>query len=207
MNSSVPPPELRSGGRCAYALLAAGRGMRFGKDKLLADLAGKPLWRWAIDAAVEAGFDELHVVTNDRAIAAECDASGWSVHANPRAASGMASSIAVAARATASADRTVIALADMPFVEAAHLQRLARAGRVAFTRYPDGAHGVPAGFPKAARDRLLALEGNRGAGSLDWSCPAVIEPPSPASLIDVDTLSRLDAAQGVALRRLRVGRR
>ncbi len=199
--------DARSDRSCAFALLAAGSGARFGGGKLLAELGGKPLWRWAIDAAVEARFGELHVVTNDRVIAAECETSGWSVHANLRAASGMASSIAVAAEATVSAERTVLALADMPFVDADHLRRLAQAGEVAFTRYPDGSHGVPAGFPKAARERLLALEGNRGAGSLEWIGAKAIEPSSPESLIDIDTPARLEAAQEVALRRLREVRR
>ena len=39
------------------ALLAAGRGTRFGGNKLETACAGKPLGRWAIEAIEEAGRD------------------------------------------------------------------------------------------------------------------------------------------------------
>ena len=191
----------KSEARCAFVLLAAGQGARFGPGKLLADLAGRPVWRWAIESALEAGLEDLHVVTNDPRIADDCKAAGWSVHGNPTARQGIASSLAIAAQATRHAQRTVIALADMPFVEPRHFGRLASGQGVHFTRHLDGRPGVPAGFPAPARDRLLLLEGDRGAASLDWPDASTVEPPTCDSLFDIDTPDSLRQAQEIALRR------
>ena len=43
--------------RVAIAILAAGHGARFGGGKLLAGLAGKPLIRHAVDAALASDRD------------------------------------------------------------------------------------------------------------------------------------------------------
>ncbi|MCT2557488.1 NTP transferase domain-containing protein [Tsuneonella sp. YG55] len=199
MSAFAPAPE----GRCAFALLAAGEGARFGPGKLHADLDGRPLWRWAIESGVEAGFAALHVVTNDARIAAESAAAGWIVHASPDALRGIAASIRIAAHATRDAERTILALADMPFVEPGHFRRLAAHPGVVFTRQADGRPGVPAGFPAAARERLMGIEGDRGAASLDWPGAEAIDPPTAESLFDVDTPVRLQRARAIALRRRR----
>jgi molybdenum cofactor cytidylyltransferase len=203
MSGSAPGSERC----CAFVLLAAGQGARFGPGKLLADLAGQPVWRWALGNALDAGFDDLHVVTNDPRIANGSEAAGATVHANPMARHGIASSIAVAANATRHAERTIIALADMPFVESGHLRLLASGQGVIFTRHPDGRSGVPAGFPRTACERLLVLERDRGAASLDWPDAAAIDPRSAESLIDVDTPDRLRQAQAIALRLRRAASR
>ena len=93
MNDCAPQSDRPA----AYVLLAAGRGQRFGQGKLTADLCGKPLWRWAIDAAIEAEITSIHVVTNDPQIEVVCAQNGWTVIANPAAATGIASSIRLAA--------------------------------------------------------------------------------------------------------------
>lgn len=185
----------------AFVLLAAGRGARFGEGKLMAELCGKPLCRWALDSALTAGFEVIHVVSNDPQIAAACEGSGVNFHSNPDAAEGIASSIAVAARATLPAPRTVIGLADMPFVQPEQLRRLALARPTAFTRHPDGRRGVPAAFSREDRLRLLTLEGDRGAASLTWSEAAEFDPGDPEDCFDVDTPAALDQARLIALRR------
>ena len=45
------------------AVLAAGRGTRFGGGKLEAMCAGRPLGRWILDAVVEAGLVRGVIVT------------------------------------------------------------------------------------------------------------------------------------------------
>lgn len=197
MSDSVPPSDRAT----AFVLLAAGLGARFGTGKLLADLCGRPLWRWSLDSAINAGFENLHVVSNDPQIAPDCERAGVTVHSNPDAADGIASSIAVAARATESAPRTVIGLADMPFVQPEHLRRLSLADCAAFTRYPDGRSGVPAAFSREDRVRLLTLEGDRGAASLAWPDAVDFDPADPEDCFDVDTPEALDQARAIALRR------
>ena len=36
--------------KIAAAILAAGRGVRFGSDKTEALILGRPVWRWSVDA-------------------------------------------------------------------------------------------------------------------------------------------------------------
>ena len=56
MSDCVPPIDPEVG----FILLAAGRGKRFGRDKLTQDFRGQPLWSWVALAAEEAGFAPLH---------------------------------------------------------------------------------------------------------------------------------------------------
>ena len=48
--------------RVGGVVLAAGAGSRFGGDKLVAPLDGRPLVRHVVDAAVAAGLDPIVVV-------------------------------------------------------------------------------------------------------------------------------------------------
>ena len=55
-------------GKPLVAVLAAGRGTRFGGGKLEAICAGKPLGRWALDAVAEAGLEPGIVITGPAAV-------------------------------------------------------------------------------------------------------------------------------------------
>ena len=161
----------------------------------------RPVWRWAADSAVAAGFAQIHVVTNDPQIAGSCEAAGWHVHQNPDAGEGLASSIRIAAAVAADNSRLVIALADMPFVEPAHLSALATATGVVFTRQPDGRDGVPAAFPQTALVKLGEAGGDRGTAALGWPAVHRLQPPSTESLFDIDTPADLEQARAIAVRR------
>ncbi|UYH55013.1 nucleotidyltransferase family protein [Qipengyuania sp. SS22] len=168
-----------------FIFLAAGRGKRFGRDKLTQDFRGQPLWSWVALAAEEAGFAQRYIVSGPHsAIPAR---SGWHAVTNDRAAEGMGTSIAAGVRAAQDCSRVVIALADMPFVEPAHLRLLAETGGPVFTRYASGAEGSPAGFPRSIFDRLCALQGEAGARSLGLADASAIAPASAATLADIDT--------------------
>ncbi len=183
----------------AFALLAAGSSKRFGGDKLTADLAGKPVWRRAADAAEAAGFATRFLIVSGAASEAlHTSTMGWTVAINREADSGISSSIRLAAALAANCSRLVIGLADMPCVGAAHLRQLAQADGIAFTRYPHGNDGVPAAFPRAALGRLQCVTGDSGAAALRWEGDRrSFEPASPIELLDLDTpedLARAEAA-------------
>ncbi len=178
----------------AVALLAAGRGERFAGDKLSAEFAGRPLWHKAAEAARSADFATRILIASGDNAALFADGS-WDVVVNPRAAEGMGTSVACAAQAAHDCARLVLILADMPFVESAHLRALALGEGVVFTRYPDGSRGVPAAFPASAFARLRELQGDSGANAQAWSDEAVaLAPPSPDSLFDIDTAADLALA-------------
>ena len=192
MSDCAPPLDPSIG----IALLAAGRGSRFGGGKLSSDLGGVPLWRWAARGAERAGFTTRYLIVPaaDALIGSE-DADGWQLAVNARADEGISTSIRLACRLAAGCDRLVLALADMPFVKASHLRQIALDNGVVFTHYPSGRRGVPAAFPSAQFATLAALTGDRGAASLDWTMPVATRSAPPDSLIDVDRQVDLDLAR------------
>lgn len=186
-----------------FALLAAGESRRFGGGKLDAPLGTKPLWRWAADTVVAAGFVTRLLIVSEKTVPAQSlTANDWQTATNPNAQAGLATSIALACALAKDCSRLVIGLADMPFVEPDHLRALAQADGVVFTLYPSGRAGVPAGFPGDAFSTLAGLRGDRGAAGLNWGKPLnAIAPASLASLLDIDTPDDLERARGQLLAR------
>jgi molybdenum cofactor cytidylyltransferase len=184
--------------RPLIVLLAAGRASRFGADKLAAECAGTPLASHAVAAVLATGFPAL-------CITAPGPRPAWlpeSIPAlpNPRAAEGLATSVALAARAAAErgAPALLLHLADMPCVAPDLLLAVAGAAPLAACRYPSGQPGVPAQFPAERFADLLTLAGDRGAASLLRDDPAATLVDCPADeLIDVDTPAALARAEAL----------
>jgi CTP:molybdopterin cytidylyltransferase MocA len=171
-------------GSLAIAILAAGGATRFGGGKLDADCAGKPLGRWALDAALAVPHARLAVVVGDPAPEF---AEGCELLKNERAAEGLGTSAALAARWAEDADALLIMLADMPLVSSETLRTLASAGGAAAVRYPGGKPGVPACFPAALFPALERLAGDSGAAQVlrDLANVILVE-TSEEELRDVD---------------------
>lgn len=179
------------------AVLAAGSASRYGGGKLDASCAGRPLGRWALDAVAEAGLPPGVIVTAAAAPQFARKAQGWTLIPNSRADSGLASSLACAARhATAQrASALLVLLADMPLVPARLLTDLVEAGAPAATTHPDGRPGVPALLPACLFERLVSLQGDRGAASLLTAEPNTRWlTAEPDWLLDVDTPEELAQA-------------
>lgn len=180
-------------GEIVIAVLAAGKGSRFGGGKLDAALRGKPLGRWITQSAEQAGFSRRIIIVGRSAPRFVQSLLGWDVVDNPDAEDGMGTSIAAAAKAAQGCTRLVIALADMPRVSTAHLRNIASQSAVVFTAYPDGHAGVPAAFPARSLPRLAKLSGTNGAASIDWEEDIkLIPPPDCGELDDVDTAEMLE---------------
>jgi molybdenum cofactor cytidylyltransferase len=175
-------------------LLAAGSARRFGSEKLPALYRGRPLYEHALEALVSSlGVSEtLVIVRPDFPLLPERPRVRLVV--NPNHAEGMASSLRVGARA-ASADSAayLIALADMPAVNAslvAELIEFHRAGgaRIAVPRY-EGRRGHPVLIDAKLRDELLALSGDVGAREIiaahpEWT--AYMDTDDAGVVFDVD---------------------
>jgi|SRR5688572_9741019 len=184
--------------RPLVAVLAAGRGSRFGGGKLEAICAGKPLGRWVLDALAEAGLGPGMIVTGPEGA---CFAEGWAALVNPQPERGLGSSLALAAQAALEekAPALLVLLADMPLVASDYLRRLAAASPPAATRQPDGHAGVPALLDFALLQRAASLAGDRGAGALLGSA-TLLDAPS-GMLRDVDTPEDLVAVERQLLAR------
>ena len=170
-------------------LLAGGAGKRFGGGKLLATLAdGTPVGARAAATLIAVLPDTIAVVRpGDEALAAMLRDAGAFVSVCPASVEGMGASlahgIAVAdAASTGYAIGYVVALADMPWISAETIDRVARAieegAPIAVPRY-QGKRGHPAGFGNAYRGDLLGLSGDTGA-------KALIDAASDIRWIDVE---------------------
>lgn len=176
------------------AILGAGRASRFGADKLSQSCAGKPLGLWALEAAQAIGLPLVWVAGEQ----APAFLDGIEVIANPRAAEGISTSVALAAKLAGErgAGALLVMLADMPLVTPALLERLIAAQAPAACRQADGRPGVPALIPASAYPALMALTGDRGAGAVLAKLDGLTLLTCEASeLLDVDTPEALAEAE------------
>ncbi|HEU4622055.1 MAG TPA: nucleotidyltransferase family protein [Burkholderiaceae bacterium] len=189
-------------------LLAAGRGSRFaavydGDDKLLAscDECGTPVLVASAQPLVMTLKRVIAVVPvaaparGDLLRAAGCD-----VVVAHHAHEGMGRMIAFAIEHSPQASGWIIALADMPCVQAVTIQRIATAlthhDRVA--PWHTGQRGHPVGFAHQHRDALLQLQGDRGARDLlEPAGVHRLDTNDSGVLIDIDTPADLERARAL----------
>lgn len=177
-------------------VLAAGTGSRFGATKQLVVVDGKPLAQHAIDALVEAGVDELVVVTGHDAVRV---ASGLALPPAARVVynasyrDGQATSLAAALHALDDdSEAAVVLMADQPGVTAEVVRALItrfRATRKQIVRamYEDGPG--PSLLSREIYSEAGHLHGDVGARELiasnpEWEEDVAFDGPAPR---DVDT--------------------
>lgn len=182
------------------ALLAAGAGSRFAgqEHKLRAVLRGRPVWEWALDHVVAAGFDQVLLVTG--AVELEVPlalAADVTVLRNPAWALGQAGSLRVAVQAAEELGATAvtIGLADQPFIGPDAWAAVAGAPDehpIVVATY----EGVPGPNPVRlgrAVWPLLPTDGDTGARHLIRAHPEWVYPVAcVGSVADVDTLEDLE---------------
>jgi molybdenum cofactor cytidylyltransferase len=191
-------------------ILAAGTGRRMGgTNKLLSDLAGRPLVHWSVAAALQSQARPVIVVLGHDATAVAAALAGLPVTCvnNPRFAEGISTSLTAGIGCVpASATGAAVLLADMPRVQAAHIDRLIAAlapvaGRSVIVPTHRGRRGNPVVWAAACLPALCTLRGDFGGRALFADLQPLIhevEIDDPGVLIDVD-----DQA---SLQRLKVGR-
>lgn len=182
-------------------LLAAGQGRRFGGDKLLHPLPdGTPIAVAAARRLREACPGSFAVLRPEqRELAGLLQAEGLEPVFCAAAVDGMGHSLAAGVAASADAEGWIVALADMPFLKADTLRRVADAvsgGAALAAPVCDGRRGHPVGFAVRWRDELLRLVGDEGARailSLHKAELHTIETDDAGCLRDVDTRADLPA--------------
>lgn len=188
--------------KVALILLAAGRSRRFNDgDKLAERFLDKPLAFHVVRALEAVPFLARIAVVSDTEL--DFAELGYRVVENPDPSLGQARSLChgVTLARELGAEAVLVALADMPRVTAAHVQRLLDAWRGPDTivASSDGVQpGPPALFGSARFEELLALQGDQGARDLIRAGRHVVT--SPAELVDVDTqddLAQLRALYGL----------
>jgi molybdenum cofactor cytidylyltransferase len=171
----------------AAIVLAAGASRRFGSQKLLAELHGKPIVRWAVENLLTAQPDEVIVVVGYEGDSVRAALNGLPVRfaVNERWDDGLGGSLrAGIAALTADADAAVVVLGDQPGVDAVVIATLLNAFSegsrpIAAPSYR-GERGHPVIFSAELFPELLAIEGDRGARDI------IARDPSRVMLVDFD---------------------
>jgi CTP:molybdopterin cytidylyltransferase MocA len=195
----LTPPDV------AIALLAAGRGARFGGDvpKPLLELRGRPLVSWALDAATGSGLRPVVLVVGHRGNAVGGAApEGVMVVRARQWRRGIARSLRAALEALdpwAQVGAVCIGLADQPLVGADAYRRLAEAYRggatLAVATYRRQRQN-PVLLARPVWDEARQLDGDVGARALMGSEAVVeVDCTGTGSADDIDTLDDLRAAE------------
>ena len=182
-------------------LLAAGRGRRFdprgSRNKLLQRLpGGDPVVAASARLLLDCVPRVVAVVPpDDGGVADILRALGCEVNVCPDADTGMGASLVHAIRHSLPAEGWLVALGDMPFVEASTLAALrdaVLAGAGIAAPVHAGQRGNPVAFAACHREALLALGGDQGARRLLQAHPVYdIAVADPGILRDIDLPSDL----------------
>lgn len=182
-------------------LLAAGQSRRFGADKLRQRLPDGTAVAVASCRALLSGVGAVFAVVRpdqDR-LAAALRAEGARVSVCAAADEGIGASLAFGVRSTGDADGWVVALADMPWVRAETIRRIASelaCGADCVAPCYRGRRGHPVGFSRNVGPELERLGGDEGARSILTRRPdrlQRIEVDDPGVLLDIDTPNDLPA--------------
>ncbi|MEZ6001142.1 NTP transferase domain-containing protein [Hyphomonas sp.] len=190
----------------AIILLAAGQSERFQDgDKLLADLAGKPVLGHAAAMLADQPVAARIAVTGPGQADRQriLKAAGWQIVENSDTTSGQSTSLRAGMDVVAgmpAVEQVLILLADMPFVSDAHLHAL----REAMTSETTASMSVnrnalcpPAIFSKATFDQLKSISGDVGAKQVFRALSHTQTCQLPDSNApDIDTVEDLARATG-----------
>jgi len=181
----------------ACVLLAAGEGRRFGGNKLESRISPHAdeseeamLGVHAARTLATFGFAKLVAVCNaaNTALNHELASLGFELLINPDPSLGQSKSLAMGIGQVAKLDISgaLIALADMPFITAAHITRLAEAfdGARAVCSFDGAMQKPPAILPRSMFADVQMLSGDRGARAMLADAVAIFA--SRATLADID---------------------
>jgi molybdenum cofactor cytidylyltransferase len=177
-------------------VLAAGSSSRMpGSQKLLLEFDGRPMISSVIEAASDGGCHQVLVVYSTDDVKEAVGGDAELVH-NPRAETGMASSLKVGLAAlNPDLVAALVMLGDQPMVGSRTVSALLRAWRregsrpaVAVSSGDAGKWAPPVILSRELFEELMTLEGDAGARQLLDRRPELIDTvPSPDRLDDVDT--------------------
>ena len=188
-------------------VLAAGNSTRFGSNKLLAPLDGRPVLQHTLDAVAAARMDEVVVVLGAEAAAVEA-AIAWRGERrirNERPEDGISSSIRLgldAAVEVPGADAVLIVLGDQPALRPGVIRAVlavaespgAAAAFFVRPRYADDPAPNPVLVRRTAWSLAAGLDGDWGLGPLLANQPdRIVEVPVEGANPDVDTPEDLAA--------------
>ena len=188
--------------KIGLVIMASGLGRRFGKNKLLEELGGKPLIKWILDAT-EGSFDKRVVVTRNEEVKILCDGLGIEciIHALPNRNDTVRLGLSALADEV---DYCFFSPGDQPLISVASITKLTETAKT----HPDkivrprwgGTDGAPVGFPKRFFEALQSLPEGKGGNLIAQKDPEsvlAIEIPDACELWDIDTAEDLEKIKAV----------
>ncbi|MFA5774865.1 MAG: nucleotidyltransferase family protein [Ilumatobacteraceae bacterium] len=182
------------GAKTVAILLAAGSGSRFHGDghKLHADIGGRSVFSWALQAVVASHIGPVIVVTG--AVELEVDDHEVTVAHNPNWITGIASSlqVGISAASKIGAEAIVVGLGDQPFVVTSAWRAVAHSpAPIAVATYQSH-RGNPVKLD-AQIWPSLPITGDEGARTVFALFTNLVqEVPCEGSSGDIDTLEDLE---------------
>jgi molybdenum cofactor cytidylyltransferase len=171
----------------AAIVLAAGASRRFGAQKLLAELHGKPVIRWTVEHVREAGVDDVIVVLGRDRERVRQALEGLDVRfvVNEEYAAGLSASMRTGVQAlTADTRAVVIALGDQPTVGCSVvdslIERYREGGRPIVAPDYRGIRGNPVLFDASLFSELATVRGDFGAREV------IVRDPSRVEMVELD---------------------
>lgn len=190
-------------------VMASGVGVRFGGNKLMAELCGEPLVGHVV-RATDGLFDRRVVVTRHVDVAAVCETLGAQVilHDEP----GRNDTVRLGMETMDGCDTVTFVQGDQPLIRPVSIAALLRAAERDATRCLsaciwrtcfDGVPGAPVLFPSWTFGELCSLPRGKGGGyvtKMHAECVRAIEVSSEWELFDVDTRDDLQQLQAYVAR-------
>ena len=195
--------------RVRAVVLAAGAARRFGGEKLLAELHGRPVLQHVLDRLAEAGIeDPLVVVAPDHAaLRTALTLRRARLVVNPSPGDGLSSSLRVGWDAAVAdeppPDAILVLLGDQPLVRPAVVRALVTAALdssrpIVAPRYASGGGRNPVRIERSAAHLVLSVSGDRGLGPVIDTRPDLVrEIDVPGTNPDIDRPTDLEAIRGV----------
>lgn len=181
-------------------IMAAGASERFGRDKLLQPLGGRPLLTHALEALPRERFERIVAVTRSGEVAALCEDAG--IRSVTYSGGPQSETVRLGIARMSGLNGCLFLLGDQPLCSRRSLEAMLSE----FEAHPDcvirlsykGSAGSPVLFPAALFGALAEIEGDRGGMAAARKAGAemrLVEAGGPQELWDVDTPQTLLAAE------------
>jgi molybdenum cofactor cytidylyltransferase len=189
--------------RIAAVILAAGRSTRFGSNKLLRVLRGKPVIEWSFDSLARIDFWKIVIVTNDSGQLDPFIREDVEKLVNKRYKDGIGTSIALATKFLGKEVNGILfLLGDQPLVGPDNIEKLV----VKFLEAPEkvvafSTEGIvrnPMIFPSTFFYELTELKGDKGARDIALAHDDALSRMEidPTRLLDLDDVDDVPIIEG-----------
>lgn len=181
-----------NGMKIGCVLMAAGTSSRFGENKLLYPVEGRPMLDWVLRALAPGPFARAVAVISEEAVRRLTDAAGFESVVNPRPEEGQGSSVVLGVRAMRGMDAAMFCVADQPHLSCGDVSKLLlayRPGEICALAYGTR-RGNPVIFPSMLFEELAALHpGQTGRDVIrrHEELLRLVQAGREDALVDIDT--------------------